>query len=203
MLGEYLEVYKRAELRMYEFSLLVLIYEQNHEYLNEIHNNNFIDFNTGIKYLETQGFVKQHGEQPSDITLRKSGEDLFNKYYGKKKKKAITRGVFVHTWIDIWREIFPPGSNTGGYRYRGNRLEALKKMTKFVDLYDFTNEEIFQATKNYVDKFALKGYMYMQQAHYFIEKKDSGSTLASECEGVRERDVEQVNVEPKHGERII
>lgn len=200
MLGEYLEVYKRAELRMYEFSLLVLIYEQNHEYLTEIHNNNFIDFNIGIKYLETVGFIKQHGEQPTDITLRKSAEDLFNKYYGKKK---IKKKNDVHTWFTLWREIFPAGSNTSGYRYRGNNLEGLKKMTKFVDTYDFTKEEIFQATKNYVDKFALKGYMYMQQAHYFIEKKDSGSTLASECEGVRECGVEQVNVEPKHGERII
>jgi len=200
MLGEYLEVYKKAELRMYEFALLVLIYEQNHEYLEEIHNNNFIDFNTGIKYLETQGFVKQYGEKPTDIVLRMSGETLFNKYFSKKKKKEKSD---VHTWIDIWREIFPAGSNTAGYRYRGNRLEALKKMTKFVDTYDFTKEEIFQATKNYVDKFAIRGYAYMQQAHYFIDKKDSGSSLASECEGVREKGIEPVNKEPNHGERLI
>lgn len=200
MLGEYIEVYKRAELRMYEFALLVLIYEQNHEYLTEIHDNNFIDFNTGIKYLETQGLVKQHGENPSDVVLRKSGEDLFTKYLGKRKVKKKND---VLTWFDLWREIFPTGSNNSGYRYRGNRLEGLKKMTKFVDQYDFTKEEIFQATKNYVDKFAIRGYAYMQQAHYFIEKKDSGSSLASECEGVRERGVEQVKKEPKHGERII
>jgi len=201
MLGEYFEVYKRAELRMYEFALFVLIYEQNHEYLEEIHNNNFIDFNTGIKYLETQGLVKQHGEKPTDISLRKSGEDLFNKYLGKKKTKKPKNDV--HTWFDLWREIFPPGSNTSGYRYRGNKLEGLKKMTKFVDTYDFTKEEIFQATKNYVDKFAMKGYMYMQQAHYFIDKKDSGSSLAAECEGLRETGVERVNKGPRHAERLI
>lgn len=200
MLGEYIEVYKKAGLRMYEFVLLVLVFEQNHEYLHEIHDNNFIDFNTGIKYLETQGYVKQHGEQPSDISLRKSGEDLFNKYYSKKKKKHKND---VHTWFDLWREIFPTGSNTSGYRYRGNRLEGLKKMTKFVESYDFTKEEIFQATKNYVDKFAIRGYAYMQQAHYFIDKKDSGSSLAAECEGLREQGVEPVNKEPKYGERPI
>ena len=200
MLGEYYEVYKRAELRLYEFFLLVLIYEQNHEYLEEIHDNNFIDFNTGIKYLETQGLVKQHGEKPTDVTLRKSGEDLFNKYFSKTKKKEIND---VHTWIDLWREIFPKGSNQGGYRYRGNRLEALKKMTKFVDAYDFTKEEIFKATKNYVDKFALRGYMYMQQAHYFIEKKDSGSSLASECEGVRENKDLPITQRTEYGERLI
>lgn len=200
MLGEYLEVYKRAELRMYEFALLVLVFEQNHEYLHEIHDNNFIDFNTGIKYLETQGLVKQHGEQPSDISLRKSGEDLFNKYYGKKKKK---KDLDVHKWYPYWREIFPQGSNSSGYRYRGNNLEGLKKMVKFVDTYDFTKEEIFQATKNYVERFAIRGYAYMQQAHYFIEKKDSGSSLAAECEGLREKGNELVNKEPKYGERSI
>ena len=201
MLGEYLKVYKEAGLRMYEFSLLVLIYEGNREYLNEIFNNNFIDFDTGIKYLETRGFVKQHGEQATDVTLRKSGEDLFNKYYGSKKKKKEKNDV--HMWFDLWREIFPPGSSTTGYRFRGAKLEGLKKMTKFVDTYDFTREEIFQATKNYVDKFAMKGYMYMQQAHYFIDKKDSGSSLAAECEGLREKGVEQVNKGPRHAERLI
>lgn len=200
MLGEYLDVYRNAGLRMYEFSLLVLIYEENHEYLNEIYDNNFIDFNTGIKYLETQGYVKQHGENPTDVMLRKSAEDLFQKYYGKtvKKKKKSD----VHLWIDDWRKIFPAGSNTGGYRYRGNRLEALKKMTKFVEQNDFTREEIFKATKQYVERFAVRGYNYMQQAHYFIEKKETGSTLASECEGLREQG-EQVDKEPKHGERLI
>jgi len=200
MLGEYFKVYKEAELRLYEFSLLVLIYEQNHEYLEEIHNNNFFDFNTGGKDLETQGFVKQHGEKPTDIMLRKSGEDLFSKYYTKKEKKKNTD---VHTWIELWRNIFPKGSNQGGYYYRGNKLEALKKMTKFVSVYDFTKKEIFKATKNYVDKFALRSYMYMQQAHYFIEKKDSGSSLASECENVRENKDSPVTQRNKYGERLI
>ena len=100
-------------------------------------------------------------------------------------------------------EFFPKGSNNGGYRYRGNRLEALKKMTKFVDQYDFTKEEIFQATKNYVDKFALRGYMYMQQAHYFIDKKDSGSSLASECEGVQENVDTPIKERSTYGERLI
>jgi len=198
MLGEYFEVYKRAELRMYEFSLLVLVYEKNHEYLEEIYNNNFIDFNTGIKYLESQGLVKQYGEKPTDIVLRMSGEMLFNKYFKKKKKKTND----AHVWFDAWRSLFPEGSNNIGFRYRGNRLEGLKKMVKFVDSYDFTKEDIFQATKNYVDKFAIRGYAYMQQAHFFIEKKDVGSTLASECESLSEQKSQTTSKEPGYGRGV-
>lgn len=202
MLGEYFEAYKKAELRMYEFSILVLIYEKNHEFLQEIFNNNFIDFNGAMHYLETKGYVKWYGDSPIDVTLRKSGESLFNYMeHGKAKK---TNEKEVAAWFNLWREIFPEGSNSAGYRYRGNRLEGLKKMIKFVNVYpEFTKEEIFQATKNYVERFAIRGYNYMQQAHYFIEKKDSGSTLASECESLRERGKEQINKEPKHGERLI
>lgn len=201
MLGEYLVVYKETELRLYEFSLLVLIYEKDLDFLNAIHDRNFIDFTNAVKYLEYKGYVKQFGENPTDIMLRKLAQDLFTKHFGKRKKKNTKSEV--ESWFDEWRKIFPEGSNSGGYRYRGNRLEGLKKMIKFVDLYDFTKEEIFEATEQYVKRFAIRGYTYMQQAHYFIDKKDSGSSLASECEGIRENGTNKVTKGPRHGERII
>jgi hypothetical protein len=200
MLGKYLNVYKEAELRLYEFGLFVLIYEGNQEFLETVHERNFIDYENGIRYLEYKGYIKRFSDKLTDVMLRKAGENLFMKHIKPEKKKKKND---VHTWFTLWREIFPQGSNTAGYRYRGNNLEGLKKMAKFVNIYDFTKEEIFQATKNYVDKFAIRGYMYMQQAHYFIEKKDVGSSLAAECESVREKGNEPVNKEPKHGERLI
>ena len=65
-------------------------------------------------------------------------------------------------------------------------MVVLKKMTKFVASYPYSKEEIFEATKRYVERFSFRGYSYMQQAHYFIDKKEVGSTLASECEGLKE-----------------
>lgn len=200
MLGEYISVYKETELRLYEFSLLILIYEKDLDFLKTVHDRNFIDYTNGIKFLEFKGYVKQFGEQPTDIMLRKAGTDLFTKHFGKRKKKNSKSEV--ESWFNEWREIFPEGSNSAGYRYRGNRLEGLKKMIKFVDSYDFTKEEIFEATRQYVQRFAIRGYNYMQQAHYFIEKKDSGSTLASECEGLKEQS-DKPSKGPRHGERII
>lgn len=183
MLGLYFEAYKKATLRLYEFSLLVLIYEKNHEFIQLIHDVNFIDFNNAVHFLETRGYVKRHGEKPSDIMLRNAAENLF-KYLEKSERKKQSQAD-VNKWFEEWRNIFPAGVNSAGYRYRGNRLEGLKKMVKFVNFYDYTREEIFKATKNYVDRFALRGYNYMQQAHFFIEKQGVGSNLASECEGLK------------------
>jgi len=198
MLGDYYETYKDAELRIYEFSILVLIYEENHDFLAEVLNNNFIDFNTCIKYLETKGYVKWHGDKIADISMRKPGETLFKKHLNKKKKPTPN----VHLWIDKWREIFPEGVNNLGYRYRGNKAECLIKMIKFVDSNDFSEEEIFKATKNYVDRFAIRGYAYMQQAHYFIHKRETGSALVSECEGLGEQS-EQSKQGSDYGTRLI
>ncbi len=184
MLSDYFKAYKEAALRLYEFSLLVLIYEDDQEFIRDIYNLNFIDFNQAVVFLETKGYVKRYGDQPTDIMLRKPAEDLF-KYLKSKSKKISQADVAV--WFEDWREIFPPGVNSAGYRYRGNRLEGLKKMTKFVNQYPYTREEIFQATKRYIDRFAIRGYNYMQQAHYFIDKQGVGSNLASECEEFRSK----------------
>jgi hypothetical protein len=192
------------EERMFPFwnmLLLIFIYEKQTKYLQILHDEDFLQYETIIRYLEKRGYVKKFGPRPADITLRKHGEDLFKKYVGSKKKEK--EPSTVNTWIDSWREIFPPGSNTTGYRYRGNRLECLKKMVKFVDSHEkVSEEEIFQATKDYVEKFAMKGYAFMQQAHYFIMKENVGSTLESEVESLKERK-DTGPQKPRYGERIV
>ena len=199
--GGYIQMYE--EERMFPFwnmLLLIFIYEENFKYLQILHDENFLEFETIIRYLEERGYIKKFGPKPTDVTLRKYAEDLFKKYVGSKKKK---KDSIVNTWIDAWREIFPPGYNTTGYRYRGNRLECLKKMIKFVDSHEkVSEEEIFKATKHYVEKFAMKGYAFMQQAHYFIMKEDVGSTIESEVESLKERK-DNGPQKPQYGERIV
>lgn len=196
---EYLALYheNRLGITFFEFVLLVLIEQQQHDTLLRCWEDNFTDFEYKIRVLEEAGYVKWHGDKMSEISLRKKGEDLF-KNINKLSKKANSD---VNTWIDAWRDMFPAGINTAGYRYRGNRLEVLKKMIKFVSVYPYTKEEIFEATKRYIDRFAIKGYNYMQMAHYFIEKKDSGSSLASECENLKESKTNSVE-SPSYGRTI-
>jgi hypothetical protein len=145
--------------------------------------------------------VKWYGKDPEDITLRKAGEDLFKKHVGTKKK--ITTAKEVGQWIQSWREIFPEGVNTAGFRYRGNKDEVIKKMIKFVNTHDYSLEQIFQATRDYVERFSLKGYAYMQLAHYFIEKRGVGSTLSAECEALTERSSNNKEEGKDYGRAIV
>jgi hypothetical protein len=128
--------------------------------------------------------VKWHGDDPEEITLRKKGDELFKKHVGSKRKTTTSREVVI--WIQKWREIFPEGINSGGYRYRGDKAECVTKMIKFINSHDYTLEQIFEATHSYVRRFSDRGYAYMQLAHYFIDKRGVGSTLSAECEGLSE-----------------
>lgn len=184
----YLTIYEQYQpnMNLLEFMLLIFVYEEQVEFLRVAHNDNFMGFTHAIKRLEVSGLVKWHGDDPEAITLRKLGEDLFKKHVGSKKQIILKKDI-AH-WIESWREIFPKGINSGGYRYKGDKTEVFKKMIKFVNTQDYTTEQIFQATTDYVERFSLKGYAYMQLAHYFIDKKGVGSTLAAECEALNERE---------------
>ena len=194
---EYLKIYQEGKLDIsfYHFAVLVLINQQEHAVLAEIYDENFLEFKNVISDLESKGYIKWHGEGVEEISLRKKGEDLFSKI--RKPDRAN-----VQSWIDQCRNIFPEGVNNAGYRYRGSRLEVLKKMIKFVASNSYSKEEIFEATKRYVERFSFRGYAYMQQAHYFIDKKDTGSNLASECESLREtKSLQTVNT--NYGGKVI
>ena len=190
MLGEYFKAYQEAGLDTYEFMLLVHVYEHNPEWIQQLFDENYMAYNNAVDKLERNGLIKKHGPDPKDIMMRQAGISFFNKHFfnkpSVKEKVRKEKGSDTHIWITLWRELFPEGVNNLGYRYRGNKAECLKKMTKFANANDFTREEIFKATRNYVARFAIRGYAYMQQAHFFIEKKDTGSSLASECESLRE-----------------
>ncbi len=183
----YLTIYEQYQPSMTfkEFMLLILVYEEKYDFLKVAHDDNFLEFTHALRQLESSGLVKWHGEQPEEITLRLEGEALFKKHVGAKKK--ITTAKEVSEWIQSWREIFPEGINSGGFRYRGDKAEVIKKMIKFVNTHDYSLEQIFQATRDYVERFSFKGYAYMQLAHYFIEKRGVGSSLSAECEGLAEK----------------
>ncbi len=169
----YLTIYEayRPNMTFMEFMLLIFVYEEKFEFLRIAYDDNFIQFSASIRQLEKSRLIKWHGEQPEEITLRLEGEAVFKEHVGRRKKTTTAKEV--GQWIDSWRSIFPEGINSGGYRYRGDKGAVLAKMIKFVNTQDYTLEQIFEATRDYVERFSLKGYAYMQLAHYFIDKKYS------------------------------
>jgi len=197
----YLAILQDYKLSFLEFMLLIFVYEEQGEFLSVAHDSNFMDFRHSIILLEGRGLVKWHGENPEEITLRKEGEELFKRHVGLKQK--ITSSKEVNQWMQSWREIFPEGMNSAGYRYRGDKAECIIKMIKFVNTHDYTLEQIFQATRDYVERFSQKGYAYMQLAHYFIQKKGVGSTLSAECEGLAENSSNTKEEGKDYGRSVI
>jgi len=190
-----------SRLHIWNFTILTLVFEKNATSLEILREYDPQSYGTSLHYLQQMKWIKITGEDPvKDVETRQKAEDLFKNLI-KVKKRLVTEKEIAN-WVDEWRNIFPVGSNDVGYRYRGNNLECLTKMITFVRSHDYTKEEIFKATDNYVKKFALKNYKYMMQAHYFIHKKDVGSTLSSECEMVREG-VQVNSGEGNYGNEVI
>ena len=70
------------------------------------------------------------------------------------------------------REIFPKGIKTGSAAWRGNKREITLRLQKFFKIYDkYTDEEIIDATKKYVESFN-GNYTYMRILKYFILKDE-------------------------------
>jgi len=77
----------------------------------------------------------------------------------------------VLSLVQKMKEFFPKGLKVGSAAWRGNDRELTLRMKKFFKLYGnkWTDEQILQATKEYVESFN-GDYRYMQILKYFILK---------------------------------
>ena len=124
--------------------------------------------------LEEDGWVKITHES---IELR----DKFTIFVGQTSAPTDN----VSGWIDDWRNLWPPRVKSGGRPVRGDKKGCLSKMKKFVKEYDYSKDEIMEATRIYLFEKSRESYKYMTCADYFIFKNNS-SVLASFCEDIRE-----------------
>jgi hypothetical protein len=87
------------------------------------------------------------------------------------------------SFAEEYRNLFPKGIKSGnGTPIRGDKQGVIKKMEWFLRTYpEFSKSTIIAATKLYIDQMRQKGYVYMTQADYLIQK-DNGSKLAALCE---------------------
>jgi len=104
------------------------------------------------------------------------------------KFKEASKSNITIEWFDEWYDLWPKGVKSGGYLVRGDKKGCIKKLNKFIKEYpDFDKDIIIKATKDYIDSFRIKrSYEYMKLAHFFIYK-DNMSTLAANCEAIKEK----------------
>lgn len=140
-------------------------------------SNNFnvsLPLKVDIYSLEQRGWVKLNLDENNVL----QSIELNQKALNILKKTDLD----CESWIEEWRNLFPPKVKSGGYLVRGDKNGVLKKMKNFIkNNPEFTKDIIFKATENYIKSKKKDGYNYMKLAHYFIEK-DNVSELASLCE---------------------
>ena len=163
------EVASKLGLTPVEYLHLYLLYNgQGELQCNDTHS---------IYQLESKGFIK---DTEDAIVLRKKSIDLFSRQIPEIFES-------LESFVESYRNLFPSGVKSGGRLVKGDRLGCLSKLKSFKVKYpEYTQEEIIDATKAYIDLKKKNGWQMMSCADYFIEK-DKQSQLASYCEDIKTR----------------
>ena len=171
---------------VYQFILLNMIISED---VIEEFIESFIVFSReefdDYRHLESMGLIKITGEGLKDVSLRDLGMELV----GQSKSDTV---IELATKI---RNLFPIGVKSGGYPVRSSVVDIADKLRKFFKKHKYSQEQVLEATKKYVDRKSKEGYSYMQKAVFFIEKEGS-STLAAECDSLKDegRYVEPIDI---------
>ena len=122
------------------------------------------------------------------LILSDKQRDLIDKILENREAKTISNSHRTQTQLDSlakqMRELFPVGSmvtsNGMKYSWRGSVSEISKRMKRWFEKYpnNYTDEEILQATRNYVNNFRFSKNG-MKTLIYFIMKNENnlGETI--------------------------
>ena len=100
------------------------------------------------------------------------------------------------------RELFPNGVKSGGAYVRSSVLSLANKLKTFNNKFPgYTEEQILNATKAYVNEMSKVNYQYMKLAEYFIIK-DNASILESYINNMEEESTSPVQQEAVRGKVV-
>jgi len=171
--------------------------------LYAIDNSTSID--TINPHLEIKGLVIEKYvdyEPGKNVKITNKGREIITKYnaYFTKAKKKTNIHLMGKEYVDKveeYRELFPAGKLPHGKPARVNVKTLINNFRWFFENYDYTWDEVIDATKRYVNEYAQKDYLYMQTSQYFISKADQSkvkqSQLADYCDMIRDGVEEEDN----------
>lgn len=140
-----------------------------------INSSDVIEMSSYTEVFQNNGLLKITGDGFRDVSIRDLGLELI----GQSKSDDIIE------FATKFRELFPKGIKSGGYPVRSSTVDIADKLRKFFKKHKYTQEQVLEATKRYVERKGREGYSYMQQAHHFIEKFGV-SNLAAECDNLKD-----------------
>jgi hypothetical protein len=105
-------------------------------------------------------------------------------------KEIIPIKIGLQDFYSEFNDIFPKKLLPSGRYAKSNIADVKLRLQWFMSTYPYTQEEILNATKKYVEVFEGKNYQFMQTSAYFIRKSEIGkkmmsSALAEWCEMIK------------------
>lgn len=152
--------------------------------LNFLKENNLSPTEYVVLYLMDKGIDDFQNDQIL-ASLEKKGFVENNKIIIPLFKKTNCKD-----WIDKWLDLWPTSLTPQKYRISGNRAEVINRMNKFIKEHDYSEEIIFQATKNYLNIRKLENYNFTKKNTKFIKDID-GSVLEQECLAIVKGEVKE------------
>ena len=153
------------------------------------------DVDDAVLHLASQGFIKLDKKSIIKVNLTVKGERIisrFENYFIKAKNRTSIQlmGKKFNLKLNEYREIFPASKLPSGKPARVNIRTLENSFRWFFENYDFSWDEVINATKMYVNEYRDKEYMYMKTSQYFIVKegrnKVKSSDLADYCDMIRD-----------------
>lgn len=142
-----------------------------------------------VQELKKLDFIEENGE----LTIKaKKVITRFENYFVRAKKRTNIQlmGKEFLKRINEYRDIFPAGKLPSGKPGRVNVKTLENSFRWFFENYDFSWDEVIDATKMYVNAYRDNDYMYMKTSQYFICKTDKykvkHSELADYCDMIRD-----------------
>lgn len=163
---------KTLDLDFNEFLFLILLLRKK--------DSSF--FQTYIKSLLTKGYIKPSEQKtPYELPIYLPTEEAIAKIINfildlklKESEKTITTDLKV--LAKTLQELFPKGHKSPGHPWRSNTKEVEDKLKRFLAIYDYTNEQIIDATTLYVE--TMRDSPYMRTLKHFIIKKINGESIS-------------------------
>lgn len=123
--------------------------------------------------LEEEGLIVFEDEFRVKSKLTDKAIELLQKTTKNKVKLIKKEPVISDDFVTTYRSLFK-GLKSGSMGY----AKAVKiKLNRFMLENEVTEEEILKATRAYLN--SLENYRYLQQADYFIFKKDAAGAESS------------------------
>jgi hypothetical protein len=152
---------------------------------------------TDIVALYQEGYITNKNEiNPEGRKIIVTLDNYF-KVHKKLTDKQLL-GASAADNIEKYRSIFPKGKLPSGVPSRNNVKVLSENFRWFFAEYDYTWDEVINATTMYVNEYQKNNYLYMQNSQYFISKQDKHkvktSKLADYCDMIRDG----INTEDDH-----